>query len=437
MKFCQFLNIAFDNNGLLSAITTEGVSNPLRQKFFYYKAASGDNREFTNRSSGAYIFRPNGTEYIISDKADIKVIKGDLVDEVHQVFNGWVSQVIRVYKVLNYIEFEWMVGPIPINDSIGKEIISRFSTNIKSSGTFSTDSNGREMIKRQRNHRDTWDVNLTEKIAGNYYPVTTKIALEDQNARLAILTDRAQGGSSLADGDLELMVHRRLLYDDAFGVDEALNELAYGNGLVARGHHYLFFGGSQNGEISLKARERFVQLEQLLPCWSFFSESKLDFGDWSTTYTNIVIFFLYFICYQLNNRKKNNLIKFQHSGLAQSLPQNIHLMSMEPWKENSFLVRFEHILEANEDKEYSKPVSFYMTDILQNFDIENIRETNLAGNQWIEDVNRLKFNAPVNDGDKEDYKSFTFDTSHIKSDFKITLGPMEMKTFIIFLNPQI
>lgn len=202
----KYLTIAFDKNGLLSSITTEGVTNPLSQKFFYYKGASGDNKEFTNRSSGAYIFRPNGTEFIISEKADIKVIKGDLVDEVHQVFNEWISQVVRVYKVLNYVEFEWLVGPIPIDDSIGKEIISRFSTNIGSAGTFYTDSNGREMIKRQRNHRDTWDVSLAEKISGNYYPVTTKIALEDKNARLAILTDRSQGGSSLADGDLELMV---------------------------------------------------------------------------------------------------------------------------------------------------------------------------------------------------------------------------------------
>lgn len=111
---------------------------------------------------------------------------------------------------------------------------------------------------------------------------------------------------------------------------------------------------------------------------------------------------------------------------------------MEPWKENSFLIRFEHILEATEDHEYSKTVSFYMTDILQNFDIENIRETNLAGNQWIEDVNRLKFNG--NDGEKDlekDYKSFTFDTTRLKGDFKVTLEPMEIKTFIIFLNPQI
>ena len=50
------------------------------------------------------------------------------------------------------------------------------------------------------------------------------------------MTDRSQGGSSLAEGEIELMVHRRLLYDDSLGVGEALNETGSdGNGLVVRG----------------------------------------------------------------------------------------------------------------------------------------------------------------------------------------------------------
>ena len=41
------------------------------------------------------------------------------------------------------------------------------------------------------------------------------------------------------DGCLELMVHRRLLDDDHFGVGEALDETQFGKGLVARGKHLL------------------------------------------------------------------------------------------------------------------------------------------------------------------------------------------------------
>lgn len=41
---------------------------------------------------------------------------------------------------------------------------------------------------------------------------------------LSVVTDRSQGGASLRDGELELMVHRRLQADDARGVGEPLNE---------------------------------------------------------------------------------------------------------------------------------------------------------------------------------------------------------------------
>lgn len=66
------------------------------------------------------------------------------------------------------------------------------------------------MLKRIRNFRPTWKLKLSEEISGNYYPVTSKIVIRDENedVELAVLTDRAQGGSSLRDGELELMVYK-------------------------------------------------------------------------------------------------------------------------------------------------------------------------------------------------------------------------------------
>jgi hypothetical protein len=58
-----------------------------------------------------------------------------------------------------------------------------------------------------------------------------------------VVTDRAQGGASLASGAVELMLHRRTLLDDQRGVAEALNETECGcrdcacAGLIARGVH--------------------------------------------------------------------------------------------------------------------------------------------------------------------------------------------------------
>ncbi|CAM9315202.1 unnamed protein product [Ectocarpus sp. 4 AP-2014] len=76
--------------------------------------------------------------------------------------------------------------------------------------------------------------------------------------QLSVLTDRAQGVSSLADGELELMAHRRLLTDDQRGVGEALNETTggmshfpdwkrEGDGQVFRGTYYLVISKKRDG----------------------------------------------------------------------------------------------------------------------------------------------------------------------------------------------
>lgn len=282
------ISISINDDGLLSSIKYENVEYPITQNFYYYESAYGDNREQLNRSSGAYIFRPNSSLILIEDKPQIKVVKGDLIHEVHQYFNEWVSQVIRVFKNEDYVEFEWMVGPIPIDDEIGKEIVTIYGSNIKSNGEFYTDSNGRDMIWRKKNFR-TYAATIQEPVAANYYPIISKIAIQDETDRMAILVDRAQGGTSLNDGEIELMVHRQALHDDAFGVGEALNEKAYGRGLIARGKHILVFGKRNNQNPSVEARERFLQTQKMLSPWPFFSDaSTISLNDWHSKYKNIV-----------------------------------------------------------------------------------------------------------------------------------------------------
>jgi lysosomal alpha-mannosidase len=87
-------------------------------------------------------------------------------------------------------------------------VVNRFTTNLATGGVFYTDSNGRELLERRRNYRPTWNVTIAEPAAGNYHPVTSKIVIRDveKGRELAVLNDRAQGGSSLNDGQVELMV---------------------------------------------------------------------------------------------------------------------------------------------------------------------------------------------------------------------------------------
>lgn len=90
---------------------------------------------------------------------------------------------------------------------------------------------------------------------------------------------------------IHVQIHRRLLHDDAFGVGEALNETAYGKGLIARGIHYLTLTHKKSNEVQIsQAYERFIQLKKLLPSWVFFSDaSNMSFSTWQNSYTHIVI----------------------------------------------------------------------------------------------------------------------------------------------------
>jgi hypothetical protein len=124
------------------------------------------------------------------------------------------------------VEFEYTVGPVPVGDKIGKEVINQFITDLDTQGLIYTDSNGREFLERKRNQRPSWDVEISETISANYYPITVAAYVKDQHRgiHMTVLTDRAQGVASIADGEIEVMVHRRLLADDNRGVDESLNE---------------------------------------------------------------------------------------------------------------------------------------------------------------------------------------------------------------------
>jgi len=92
----------------------------------------------SSQASGAYIFRPADGDY--ADTTPIRstgggavalsIVEGELVTEVRQTFSSWASQVVRLRKDSEIVELEWTVGPIPIDDGLGKEVISRFSSDI-------------------------------------------------------------------------------------------------------------------------------------------------------------------------------------------------------------------------------------------------------------------------------------------------------------------
>ncbi|XP_066593863.1 lysosomal alpha-mannosidase isoform X1 [Prorops nasuta] len=403
-------NITVDNGQILVRFDRENKKLNFAQSFRFYEGAEGNNEVWANRSSGAYIFRPkNPYSSSFNFTGTYKIYKGDIVQEIHLQVNDWVSEVVRVYSAEDFIEFDWMVGPIPVDDKVGKEIVTKYSSNLSTGGYFYTDSNGREMLQRKRDYRPTWQVRLQEQISGNYYPVTAKISIKDTELplKLNVLTDRAQGGSSLVDGEVELMLHRRLLKDDAFGVAEALNETAFGKGMIAKGKHIVFAGEMKNiDDFVLREKELALQL-LLQPLIMITNKAEKTGDEW----------------------RKN--FKTQDSAVT-SLPPNIHVLTLEPWKDDTVLLRLEHVFEINEAKDYSKAVTVNLKNLFSKFTIESVQETTLGGNQWLKDMNRLRWNSESNNITEQ---IDAMKPVEVRDNvINVTINPMEIRTFIVKLR---
>jgi lysosomal alpha-mannosidase len=323
----QHLTLIFDSNGnLLSTENSDqGLKSNVVQNFCYYKSVVGDNSNPDRQASGAYVFRPDGPDICFGVR-EFSIVSGQQFQEIRQVYNDWISQTIRLYNDAQYAEFEWQVGPINVEDTVGKEVVVKFSSDLQSNSTFYTDANGREILKRVRDYRATWPFNNTEPVAGNYYPVNSRIFIRDEapsvlNRQLTIVTDRTHGGSSIEDGSMELMLHRRVLNDDALGVTEPLNEPGSdGKGLIARGKYYVFFNTTQHS----------VRLHR-----SFAHEIN----------TQSIPMFLIGKSQELAKLKNIKDLGF----FTDSLPDNVHLLTLMYDFDNeagdSLIIRLEHFYE--------------------------------------------------------------------------------------------
>lgn len=201
--------LVFDRQtGLLARVGDHNV----RQEMLYYQGMAGNNSRFEFRASGAYIFRPNGTNAVpIGPVTRLVTVRSRIVTEVRQEINKWATQIFRLYRAEpDFIETEWIVGPIPVeDDDLGKEVISRFTCpDIRHNRTFHTDSNGREMLERRLDNQPSYAINVTESVAGNYYPVNVMAYIKDDKTglKMTLLNDRSQGASSIEPGSLEFMV---------------------------------------------------------------------------------------------------------------------------------------------------------------------------------------------------------------------------------------
>lgn len=241
-----------------------------------------------------------------------------------------------------------------------------------------------------------------------------QIAVEDAipgpNATaLWVATDRTQGGSSSVDGSVEvclsrqpkalitlatlvfpscvqLMVHRRLLYDDNRGVNEPLNEpgVAWGGGgLNVRGTHRLGLDPVKSAAAARRGAAQDVSL--FGPLFAFADTDGATPLAWA------------------------NAHRTTFSGVASPLPPNVHLLTTHSTGPGSLLVRLAHIFAAGEDTTLSANVTVALGGLFSGLAVTDAVETTLPAS------------LPAASGLRG--------VAWAAAGFPVTLGPMEVRTF--------
>jgi hypothetical protein len=395
------ITLTFNSNGILSNIKSTDFqqSLPVQQNLAWYRSNIGD--KYSSQPSGAYIFRPVGNATDILSPSRVSVVRGVLFQEV-QAYYPWVTQIFRLYAGSRVVDVQHTITPIDISDGIGKELVTKYTTPMATREYFYTDANGLEIQQRRRNFRPTWPFQNTEPAAGNYFPVNSVIYLSDNQHQLTLVTDRSHGGSSLIDGQMEVMLQRRMLFDDRRGVGEALNENE-----IIRVDQRLIFAPPKNSSRMFRTAAELL----LNPVVVFFGRTQ-NISDWLHRY------------------------KATWTAVKTPLPENVKLLNLKhnPFSNDGlFILRLHHLYGVGEDPVMSVPVTINLDNFFLNHKISELHERGLNA---LPQRPRLKWN--INPNELDAITEPTEDETNSESNphaNTVTLNPMEIKTYLIRLVP--
>jgi hypothetical protein len=300
------------------------------------------------------------------------------------------------------VQLVFDVGPI---DS-GHELVTRLTSNIASAGTgkpvLYTDDNALEFVKR------TTNLAQVEPIPSSYYPIAASAFIKDEGAptigaqrQLTLLTSRAHGATSLAAGELEVMMHRRCDSNDGKGNPEDMNPTDHISVSM------LLLLDDVQGALSNLRR---LSLLQNFPPTAVFAPTAS-----AAAYTAV-------------SKTSASLL------LAQELPPNVHLLSLDQryGEHNATVLRLQHVFEAGDHPILSLPATVDLDQVLNlNFRLESVIEMSLSANlrKASEEQARLKWRV-VNDSADPRYVAAGGDDGH-----KVTLTARQIRTFLLNAQP--
>uniref|UniRef100_UPI0037E88D24 epididymis-specific alpha-mannosidase n=1 Tax=Semicossyphus pulcher TaxID=241346 RepID=UPI0037E88D24 len=418
---CYKLMFDQDTN-LLHSITYLQEKRRVRmtQDFWEYHA-NGDVK--AGPISDNYIFSANGSAARAYKAVEMEIIPGKIVTEIRQNFYREEGDKDYAYSITTRVpecfesrprchrlEQMYSLGPLCLNT----EVVLRTSSSLMNNRTLYTDDNGYQMMKR------TYRKFINNTLARNYFPMVRAAYIEDNLSRLVLVSDRAHGVSSQANGQLEVMLHRRLWNNLPWnlGYNLTLNDSS-----VVRPTLWMMLGSIsatsklyQREAIELQHRPVIMPIDQpQRPWWEKEPKGK-------SSVRSVVL------------PPNIHLLSLSIPGWNYSSNHEVHLGHIHSGKDlhsepdyDRVLLRIMHLFEEGEDPELSKPVTINMKEALRGIgEVKVLEERSLTGTWDINSLQRWKWNTTDN-----------LETNNRRcwscgdEAFTVTISPKEIRTFFV------
>ncbi|KAM3672196.1 epididymis-specific alpha-mannosidase [Ammospiza maritima maritima] len=425
--------IVFDQNtNLMHSITDRETNQTVQftQEFLEYHV-NGDTKK--GPISDNYLFAPNTSAVPVSKAVVLEVMSGSLMTEIRQYFYSNITSQDYIYAVYTRlysvpegydgkllcrrIEQEYSVGPLEFN----REAILRTSTSLNTKQVLYTDNNGYQMQKRP------FKAYVNNTVARNYYPMVQTAYIEDDSTRLMLLAERAHGVSSQGNGQVEVMLHRRLWNNLEWDLN---NNLTLNDSSVVRPVIWLILGSKAVTNTLYRTSGLALEHRPVVMFGALSGEDKP----------------------KLPRQLQENSVH----DLPVTVPPNLHLqtLSIPGWRYSSnhaeqvhsihmgeqkqgdpdfsrVLLRIRHLYEVGEDPVLSQPVVVDLKSLLKGLgSVVAVEERSLTGTWDVNTLERWKWKTAQYPG-----KRF-FNSTETSEDFTVTVHPKEIKTFFVYFQVQ-
>ncbi|CAG0918358.1 unnamed protein product [Notodromas monacha] len=304
----------------------------LRQDFLVYTQQN-------NPQLSKHTFLPdNEIANLLSDSTKVTFIRGDVLTEIRIRAADKAMHILRLFPGSDAIESHWLLDTTKI----------KFTTDLKSNFAFYTDSNGKHSVKRILNYRGSHK-NIS-RFGEDVYPVTSWAFLRDDlisglPRQFTVITDRTQAASSFRNGELEFMLYWPRDKEESPTGDSLLH-----------GVHKFVLDSDVKSESSYKTEALSTSRAPILS----FRPEESSASDWMVRGTT-----------------KMSLLK-------KPLPENVVLTSIEPWAQDSLLLRLEHLLENKQNSDKSGQTAQARVDIMELIQPapKSVKETYLTGTYY-------------------------------------------------------